>query len=132
MAVTYAWESNYGFRSTEAKVRITESGIYKVTLTTPEGCTFNDQIIVSGTAAQRFTVQPTLVPAHGRFTVNVSLKQPAAVQVKVYDLKGKVYGQMRGEGQQEYRLAGLAPDPGLYLIVLQTPTGLETRKLLVH
>jgi len=132
VAVTYAWESNYGFRSSGPTVRITESGIYKVTLTTPQGCTFTDQIIISGTAAGRFSVQPTLVPAHGRFTVNVSLKQPAAVQVKVYDLKGKVYGQMQGEGQSEYRLAGLAPEPGLYLIVLQTPSGLETRKLLVH
>ena len=132
VAVTYAWESNYGFRSTEAKVRITESGIYKVTLTTPQGCTFTDQIIISGTAAQRFSVQPTLVAAHGRFTVNVSLKQASPVQVKVYDLKGKLHGQMQGEGQSEYRLAGSAPDPGLYLIVLQTATGLETRKLLVH
>jgi hypothetical protein len=132
LQVTYTWESNYGFRSTEPKVRITESGIYKVTLTTPQGCTFTDQIIISGTAAGRFSVQPTLVPAHGRFTVNVSLKQLAAVQVKVYDLKGKLHGQMQGEGQSEYRLTGSAPDPGLYLIVLQTPTGLETRKLLVH
>ncbi len=132
VVVTYAWESNYGFRSSGAKVHITESGIYKVTLTTPEGCTFTDQIIISGTAAERFTVQPTLVSTHGRFTVNASLKQPAAVQVKVYDLKGKLHGQMQGEGQSEYRFTGSAPDPGLYLIVLQTATGLETRKLLVH
>jgi hypothetical protein len=132
VAVTYAWESNYGFRSSGPKVRLTESGIYKVTLTTPQGCTFTDQIILSGTAAQRFSVQPTLVAAHGRYTVNVSLTQPAAAQVKVYDLKGKLHGQMQGEGQQEYRLPGLAPEPGLYLIVLETPTGVETRKLLVH
>jgi hypothetical protein len=132
LQVTYAWESNYGFRSSDPKVHITESGIYKVTVTTPEGCTFTDEITLSGTVAQRFSVQPTLVPAHGRFTVNVSLKQPSAVQLKVYDLKGKIYGQMQGEGQQEYRFTGSAPDPGLYLIVLQTPAGLETRKLLVH
>jgi hypothetical protein len=103
-----------------------------VTVTTKEGCTFSDQIIISGTVAGRFSVQPSLVSAHGRFTVNVSLKQPWDVQVKVYDLKGKRYGQMQGEGQQEYHFTASAGEPGLYLIVLQTPAGMETRKLLVH
>jgi len=132
LQVTYAWESNYGFRSSDPTVRITESGIYTVTLTTKEGCTFSDQVIISGTAARRFTVQPTPVVAHGRFTVNVSLTEPATAQLKVYDLQGKLHGQMQGEGGQEYRFSGTAPDRGLYLIVLQTPAGLETRKLLVH
>jgi hypothetical protein len=132
VVVTYTWESNYGFRNSGPQVRINESGIYKVTVTTKEGCTFSDEITISGSAAQRFSVQPSLVGAHSRFTVNVSLKQAAAVQVKVYDLKGKRYGQMQGEGQQEYRFTASSGEPGLYLIVLQTPAGTETRKLLVH
>lgn len=132
VGATYAWESNYGFRSSGAKVRISESGIYKVTVTTKEGCAFSDQITISGTAAQRFAVQPTLVSPNDKFSVNVSLKQPAPVQVKVYDLKGKLYGQMQGEGQQEYRFSSAVQEPGLYMIVLQTPSGMETRKLLVY
>jgi hypothetical protein len=132
MAVTYAWESNYGFRASGARVRIAESGFYKVTVTTPEGCTFTDEITISGTAARRFSVQPSLVSAHGKFSVNVSLKGAADVQVKVFDLKGKLHGQMQGNARQEYRFTGSVADPGLYLIVLQTPAGTETRKLLVH
>ncbi|CAA9225508.1 MAG: hypothetical protein AVDCRST_MAG56-951 [uncultured Cytophagales bacterium] len=130
--VTYTWENNYGFRSKAAQVNITQSGIYTVTVTNAEGCSCTDQVIIGGQVARQFDVSPNLVRSGSTYQVNVSLEEASAARVKVYDTKGVLHGQMQGNDQAHYQFTGTGPQPGAYTVVLETPKGIETRKLVIY
>jgi hypothetical protein len=130
--VTYAWENNYGFSSKAARVNITQSGIYTVTVTNAGGCSCTDQIIVGGQVARQFDVTPNLVKSGGAYRVSVSLEEASTARVKVYDAKGVLHGQMQGKDQADYQFTGTGPQPGAYTVVLETPKGIETRKLVIY
>jgi hypothetical protein len=130
--VSYRWENSYGFTSTQSKIVVKESGVYKVTVTNQKGCEFSDEIIVSGATAQRFQLTPSLVAAGERFSIGVSLPQAGNVSIKLYDPKGKLSGQFQGQNQSEYFFTGMMKSTGMYMVVLQTPSGIETKKLVVQ
>lgn len=130
--VSYRWQNSFGFSSKEGKINVTQSGVYKVFVTNEKGCVFSDEIIISGAAAQRFEVFPTLVSKGGLYNVSVSLEQSAPINIKVFDAKGMLYQARKGDSQAEYHFILPVKEPGMYMVVLQTSKGVETRKLVVQ
>jgi hypothetical protein len=131
--VKYQWTSNFGHSSTEKKLRITESGIYKVTITREsDGCPFSDEVIISGTETEKLAVYPVPVAPNSVFSVSVSLEAPGDVSMRLYDATGVLKQQLNGTGQAEYHFLMSAKTAGMYLVAIQTPKGMQTRKVLVE
>jgi hypothetical protein len=130
---SYEWESNFGFSSIASKVTITESGIYKVTVTKQaDGCAFSDEVVISGDGEQKFVVFPTVVNREELYNVSVSLPEAGSVSVHVYDLKGTVHQAWKGENSAGYYFKATLSNPGMYLVFLRTPHGTESRKVIVN
>lgn len=129
---TYQWESSYGFQSTEPRISITETGIYRVTVSNEEGCQFSDEIIIGGSVAQRFAVFPSPVKGGHEFSISVSLEEAGSVALRIYNLNGNLFQQLKGTNNSEYHFKGSLKDAGIYMVVLDTPKGTEARRIVVH
>ncbi|HEY0651752.1 MAG TPA: T9SS type A sorting domain-containing protein [Chryseosolibacter sp.] len=131
--VTYRWENSFGFSSAAKSITVTEPAVYKVYVTKEsDGCVFTDDIAITGASEQRLAVFPTLVRAEDTFSVGISLERPAAVAVQVMTSSGLLLERSNGTGNSEYQFTYIAKNPGLYLVVIQTPAGIETRKVVVQ
>lgn len=129
-AQSYQWVGSNGFNATTPSVSVSEPGTYNVAVTSVAGCVFRDTVTVSGEAGQRVGVYPS--PAvDGNFTVSVSLPEAAPVSVGIYDLNGNKVQEMAGNRNSEYRLPGHLSTPGVYMIMVKTPHGVESRKLMI-
>ncbi|WP_017733378.1 T9SS type A sorting domain-containing protein [Nafulsella turpanensis] len=129
---TYLWESSYGFRSTDPRISIGETGIYTVTVSNAEGCSFTDEIVISGAVARRFAVFPSPVSSGKQFKVSVSLKEAGPVSLRVYSLSGNLLHHQKGEHSAEYQFNMALKDPGMYNIMLDTPEGTEVKRIVVQ
>ncbi len=132
VAVTYAWTSNFGYENHAQKIRVEEPGLYRVAVTNQKGCVFTDDIAIGGSTEHRFSVFPTVIHENKTFTIGISLPESGSVQVMVYDTRGNVLQRMDGSNSSEYLFAGKLKDPGVYLISLQSPTGIETQKVVAY
>ncbi len=133
VAVSYKWESSFGFTSTDRKVNIDDSGIYTVTVTrTRDGCPFKDEITVNGAETDRMAVFPVPVQSGDTFKMSVSLQEPGTVDIKVMDANGGVVREMQGSNGTEYEFISSLSEAGLYLVVITTPKGTETHKVIVN
>jgi hypothetical protein len=129
--VSYEWKSSYGYTSDEGRITVAENGVYTVYVTDEQGCVFSDAIAIKGAHQQRFEVFPTIT-TDGRYNVSVSLPENATVTVTLYDLKGNRYDEMLGENNSEYHFTGQIKNSGMYLVMLRTPRGVETKKIIVY
>lgn len=129
--VSYRWKSSYGMEIQGGTLKVPESGIYKVEVTTAEGCVFSDEVVISGAGRQRYEVYPS-VSADGHFNVSVSLPAKGSVTITVYDIKGGKLMELRGRENAEYFFSNQLKTAGVYLVVLKTQNGSETRKLIVE
>ena len=133
VAVSYRWENSFGFSSTEKAITAREAGIYRVFVTKEkDGCVFTDDIAITGGEAQNIAVYPTILSSNENYNVSVSLEKPASVIVKVYNANGIMIDEMQGTDHSEYQFITRIKDSGLFLVVIQTPAGMETRKIIVH
>jgi hypothetical protein len=131
--VEYFWESSFGFRSTKAKVSITESGIYRVYATNKaNGCVFGDEVVFSGSPIQRIEVFPNPIRHDEPFNLSISLKEAGELEVKLFDLKGNLFDTLEGTGQSEYQFQIKLPTTGQFMIVVETPEGRRTKKIIVY
>ncbi len=131
--VTYQWESSFGFHSTDKKINAIESGIYRVTVTKQkDGCVFTDEVVVSGAESQRVAVYPNIVNSHENYNVSVSLDKPGRVIVTVFNARGMKVNEMTGSNQSEFQFVSSFKDSGMYLVTIQTPTSIETQKVVVY
>jgi hypothetical protein len=130
--VSYKWENNFGFSGITGKVAITESGIYKVTVTKQsDGCAFSDEVVISGEGEQKFAVFPTIANPGEYYNISVSLSEVGSMSVHIYDLKGTIHQTMKGENSSEYHFKATLNNPGMYLVFLRTPHGTESKKIIV-
>lgn len=133
IVVTYRWENNFGFNSTEKKIPVTESGIYRVFVTKQkDGCVFTDDMTVNGAEAQRVAVYPTILQSNEKYNVSISLDEPGSVVVKVFNLSGTQVHEMNDSGKSEFQFITSLKDAGMHLVVIQTRKGIETRKVIVY
>jgi hypothetical protein len=132
VSVTYHWENNFGFSSDQTKISISESGIYRVSVTkVRDGCVFSDEVVVSGSDSLRIAVYPT-VASNGFFNASVSLPDAGSVIVKIYNASGMLTQEMQGQNSSEYHFTGYVREPGLYLVLLQTSKGIAARKVIAY
>lgn len=129
---TYLWENNFGFKSTEREIALRETGIYTVTVTNAEGCTFQDKLEVSGGTEQRYAVFPSLVRSGRTVNVSISLREEGPVRVNIRSLNGNRVQQMQGSGSSEYHFTGTFQQAGMYLVVLESPEGTKTKRVVVY
>ncbi len=133
IAVSYQWKNNFGFSSTASKVTITESGIYRLTVTKQtDGCAFSDEVVVSGSEEQKLAVYPTIISRGDTYNISISLPESGNVRVQVFDMKGTPYQTLNGENSTEYHFKAALNDSGMYMVVIQTPSGTESRKVIVQ
>jgi hypothetical protein len=130
--VSYKWTGSNGFSSTDARVSITEPGEYNVTVTNKNGCSFEDKVIITGPYEDNFLVYPTIVRSGDSYQIAISLPEPARVSVRVYDLKGLLLQEIKGDNQSEYFFRGTALRRGMYMVVLETPGNLSSKKIIVN
>ena len=131
--VTYHWENSFGFSSDAAKITVTETGVYRVFVTKEsDGCVFTDDIAITGAEEQRIAVYPTVVNSGDDFNISISLNESADVGVKLYNSRGLQLQEMKGQNNSEYQFITSLKDAGVFLVVIQTRKGIETRKVVVH
>lgn len=131
--VTYRWENNFGYTSTDRKITVEESGIYRVFVTKDvDGCVFTDDVTISGAEAQRVAVYPNIISSNENYNVSVSLNKPGSVVVKVFNARGMQVQEMANAGRSEFQFITSLKDTGMYVVVIQTPQGVETRKVIVQ
>jgi hypothetical protein len=129
-AQSYQWTGTNGFNATTPSISVSEPGTYSVTVTSVDGCVFRDSVAVTGEGGQRVGVYPS-PSVDGNFTVSVSLPEAGPVSVDIYDLNGTKVTGMAGNQNSEYRLPGHLSTPGVYMITVKTPHGVESRKLMI-
>jgi hypothetical protein len=129
---TYLWQNNFGFKSKEASIRVKEAGIYTVSVSNAEGCVFTDQIVISGATDQRIAVFPTVLRNSKHFNVSISLPEAGPVRVQVRSINGTIVQQLQGRQQTEHHFLGSVSTPGLYLVVVETPQGTKTKRIVVY
>lgn len=130
--VSYRWENSFGFSSIERSIKAAEPGVYRVFVTKEsDGCVFSDDVAITGADKQAIAVYPTLLQSNDSYNVSVSMIEPGSVIVKVYNAKGILMEEMSGEGNSEYQFITRLRDSGIYLVVIQTPKGTETHKVIV-
>ncbi|HEU5289449.1 MAG TPA: T9SS type A sorting domain-containing protein [Cyclobacteriaceae bacterium] len=131
--VTYLWENNFGLSSEGSKVTVTESGIYKISVTKlSDGCVFSDEVTITGTEEQKLAVYPTIVNRGEQYNVSVSLPEQASVTVQVYDMKGNLIQEWIGSNRTEYSFKGVLNSSGMFVVRLTTPKGPTSTKLVVN
>jgi hypothetical protein len=116
------------------------SGNYILTLTDANNCSVQDTIFVGSNVSiedelsagiQSFQLFPN--PNEGTFQLRVDLLQAQGLQVKMFDLKGKVVWQHHSDRSLNHKLRISLPQlaRGLYQIEVQTEKGRSSKKVMV-
>ena len=131
--VSYRWENSFGFSSNERSVKAIEPAVYRVFVTKEkDGCVFTDDVAITGAEKQTIAVYPTILQSNDNYNVSVSMQEAGSVVVKVYNVKGILIDEMASADNSEYQFITRIKDSGIYLVVVQTPQGMETHKIVVH
>ena len=129
-AAAYQWSGDNGFSAVTPTIAVNEPGVYTVAVTSVAGCVFRDSVDVTGKAKQHVSVYPA-PSVDGNFTISVSLPEAGDVSVAIYDLSGNKQQEMAGHNNTEYRIPGHLSTPGVYMISVKTPHGVESHKMLI-
>lgn len=71
--------------------------------------------------------------SNGDFSIKVNLAEPSNIRVKIMNLISTIIDQQEAKGADGYEFKhSLSMAPGIYLVVLETSHGSETRKLVVE
>ncbi|GGB25036.1 hypothetical protein GCM10011511_56230 [Puia dinghuensis] len=129
-AEAYQWTGDNGFHATTPVIAVSEPGKYSVVVTSTAGCVFHDSVDVLGNAGQYVAVYPS-PSVDGNFTISISLPKAGEVSAGIYDVNGNRVQEMAGHQNTEYRFTGHIATPGVYMINVKTPKGVESHKLLI-
>ncbi|HEU5145575.1 MAG TPA: T9SS type A sorting domain-containing protein, partial [Chryseosolibacter sp.] len=97
-----------------------------------DGCVFTDDVAITGAKTQTVAVYPTVLASNENYNISISMEEPAGVLVKVYNAKGIIVDEMNGTDNSEYQFITRLRDSGVFLVVIQTPQGMETHKVIVY
>jgi len=132
----YSYEWSNG--STEEDLTNLSSGTYSYTVTDANGCTFvSDDITLMSTSTidveleQYIQVFPN--PSNGKFVVDVELLQSSNVDIRIYDVIGRVIGKTYNAEIQKttlsYDLSNQAE--GVYIMKILVDERLLTKRLVI-
>jgi hypothetical protein len=105
-----------------------QDDIHSLTVVEPgerDSAAFGESII------EKFVIYPN--PNSGSFTVDIELSKASPVRLRMFDLsKGLVVNDRRESGEDRYSLPyGLSLPPGVYALLLETPSGSMNVKMIV-
>ncbi|MDH5398071.1 MAG: T9SS type A sorting domain-containing protein [Cyclobacteriaceae bacterium] len=133
LLVSYTWAGSHGFSATSREVGIDQPGVYKAEVKRlSDGCIFSDEVTLTGETMPGFSVYPSLVDRQEVFNITISLEKSQDITVKIYDVTGRLYKILSGSGSSEYFFTASLVDAGVYLVVLETSSGTDTRKMIVE
>ena len=130
--IAYEWSSDNGFFSDQPSITVTRPGRYTVHVVSGNGCKASDSIDIEGNIVQLFSLFPN--PSRdGNYKIHVELNEKQSIQVRVFDMKGRLLNSMSGKGQSTYSMPGKPiASSGIYNVVLQAAELSVTRKLVVE
>lgn len=132
--VSYSWESSKsGYLSDEARITVTEPGVYAVEVTKEStGCVFTDEVAVTGALLEEISLFPNPIIKGEEVTIGISLTEVADIAIQVTNVDGRTIQVREGNGQQEYRFKFIPPTAGQYIIKIQTPQGTQSKAISVQ
>jgi len=130
--LTYEWTSDFGFHSSNQNIRVSESGMYTVTVTSSRGCVATDSITIDDSFTQAFSVFPNQ-SKDGNYNIRVKLEERQEITIKVYDMVGRLISVVNEQGKSTYNIPGIQIHaPGTYMVMLQSKAVIATKKLVVE
>lgn len=130
--LSYQWTSDTGFAADTPKISITTPGTYTVTVCTSKGCTATDSILVKSSFIKSFVLYPN-ESTDGNFNIQIALENPSSFTIQVFDLSGKLISTMKGNNKADAIISGKRIEAkGVFVIVLQSGTQKESRRLIVR
>ena len=132
---SYTWSSKAGIISRNSSVTLGDAGCYRVAVSDENGCTSKAKFEVNAYQHSPFS-SVVLYPnpsTDGHFYMRISLERPAAVDVFIHDLSGRLIRQESLSGKESfYRYSGQLSRKGSYLIILRSEGQQVERKLIVE
>jgi len=129
---TYQWTSDNGFSSTQPKVKLYDTGTYNVTVTTKDGCTKTESLKVTKGFETGIVLYPNPTRTGEDFTVRIRLNEPEDVDIKIFDMSGKLLSSKQFGGQSSYDIKDKLLTQGAYVITVVTTSQKKTFKLIIN
>lgn len=134
---TYLWSDG----STEQTLTISDGGSYSVTVTSTNGCTSTDQVVVTSepnatkeaTLAGKLTLYPN--PTSGSLNLGFSEFETGAYTIGVFDLTGRLLLSQNMDIQAAAQTAQLDLNhfpKGTYLVKIGSEKGMMARRVIVQ
>jgi hypothetical protein len=128
----YQWTSDSGFSSNEPKVKLYDTGTYTVTVTTKDGCTITESLKITSGLEKGIVLYPN--PSHSGedFTIRIRLNEPENVDIRLFDMSGRLLSSKHFEGQSSYDIKDRLLQSGTYIITVTTTSEKKTFKLIIN
>lgn len=136
---TYSW--NTSPPQTTATATNLSLGTYEVVVTDAKGCTTTETVEILATDLERtaanigldhWRIAPN--PVQGQLAIELTLAQPQAFTLRLYDQQGRLVRQEAVSATQRYQQRWDLSDlvPGYYALQVQTSQGQAQRRLIVR
>ncbi len=128
---TYEWTSDGGYYRDQAVIEVNASGVYHLTVTSENGCTATDKVLVNHphTFVKQFAISPN--PSNGKFHVFVLLKEASDIQLRVHDQQGETRFSTNGTGSDQYHFDINIDGVGEFYVELQSDVKTQTKKIVL-
>ena len=130
--ITYVWEGDNGFYSTDSDVTIYDPGEYSVTVANATGCETTDEFTVSAPENEFYNYQLFPNPSNGDYKLVISLAGISDISIRIYNSHGALIKEEFKNQVSSYKLDGYLNQSGLYLVEIETRYGKEIFKLIVN
>ena len=130
--ITYVWEGDNGFYSTDSDVTIYDPGEYSVTVANAAGCAVNEKFTVSSPENEFYNYQLYPNPSNGNYNLIISLAGISDISIRIFNTHGALIKEEYVFQKSSYRLDGYLNQSGLYLVEIETSYGKEIFKLIVN
>lgn len=130
--VTYQWISDNGFSSSQPKVKFYDVGTYTVTVTTKDGCQKTESLKVTKGIENGIVLYPNPTRTDEDFNIKIRLSQSEDVDVKIYDMSGKLISSKELKGKSSYDVKDRLISQGTYIVTVITATQQKTFKLITN
>lgn len=128
----YQWASSNGFKSSDSKIKIYEPGDYTITATTPEGCIKTSTISVTQPLENSIVIFPNPIHAGESFTIRIRLSKAEDVNVKIFEMSGRLAKEIKESGKSFYELKESLRVGGTYVVVVETSSQKKNFKLIIN
>ena len=130
--ITYVWEGDNGFYSTDSDVTIYDPGEYSVTVANATGCEATEEFTVSASENTFYHYQLYPNPSNGNYKLVISLAGISDISIRIFNTHGTLIKEEYVAQASSYRFDGYMNQSGIYLVEIETSYGKEIFKLIVN